>query len=306
MLYSCGSAPDFETSNPPVWLADTQEYCGDKHLCAVGQGSSLQVADARARSEIAKIFETQVSTELKASEAYRTGAEINENYFSQVTESSDQTVENVKILSRWKKSGEREVFSLAGINRKSAQNKIEEKLGPIISKLEAFANTVKRSDLIRAKKLYPTIYPLLAQWRVVSDSDYQYSPTEAELVKFSLARFKRPIQVNFQWSGDQDLRITLRDYLKDLLLKSGYHFGKSSITYELKGSVIQRDVPISMKGYIKKEFELTIDVFLGNKIVGSLHHNFKTAGKNWGQLKERARLNFMKIIFEKLENLNIN
>ena len=56
----------------------------------------------------------------------------------------------------------------------------------------------------------------------------------------------------------------------------------------LKGSIKERDVPIKIDGYIKKEFELNVDVIRREKSLGTFIINFKTSGRNWGQLKERA------------------
>ena len=115
-----------------------------------------------------------------------------------------------------------------------------------------------------------------------------------------------PVELSFSWEGNTDLKGTLKSYVKDLLIKSGYRLGRSIRRYSLKGSVTEKDLPIKLDGYIKKEYEMNLDVYRNEKLVGNIHHNLKTSGRNWGQLKERARLVFMNIIFENLENLNIN
>ena len=306
ILFSCASAPEYESDDAPTWLADAVSFCGEKYLCGVGEAKSIKVADSRARAEIAKVFQTEIATELKSSESFQTGSEVKENYLSEIIESSEQNLENVKILEHWKKTKTTEIYALAGLDKLAAQKKIKEQLDPLVSELNSFFQTGKRSDLIRAKKIYPKLYPLLTQWRIVSDVEYVYSPKEKDFTKVALEQFNSAIEINFSWQGNSDLKVTMKNYLKDLLIKNGYRFGRSTRRYSLKGSVTVKDLPIKIEGYIKKEYEMNVDVFRGEKLVGNVHHNLKTSGRNWGQLTERARLVFMKIIFENLENLNIN
>lgn len=306
LLNSCASNPAFESEIAPNWLTDVKTFCGEKYLCAAGEGKNLKLADATARSELAKIFQTQITSELKSSEMFQTGSEVKENYLNEITESSELTLENVKILEHWKRVNSNEVYALAGLDRKAAQNKILEQLNPLLSELKTFFDSSKRSDLIRAKKIYPKIQPLITQWRIVSETEFNYSPKEGEFVSEAIKKFDSLIEVDFFWDGNSALKITIKNYLKDLLTKSGYQFGLSAKKYLLKGSIQERDLPIKLKNYLKKEFELNIDVYFNEKLIGNIHHNFKTSGRNWGQLSERARLIFMKVIFENLENLNIN
>lgn len=306
IISSCSTSPTYESSTAPTWLADAGSYCGDKYLCGVGEGKSIKVSDARARAEISKIFQTEIVTELKSSETFQTGSEVKENYFNEIIESSEQNLENVKILEHWKREGTSEVYSLAGLDKVALQNKITQQIDPLVKKLNNLVNTGRRSDLIRAKKIYPEIYPLIAQWRIVSDKEYIYSPKEKDFVQTAFSKFNRPIEIDFNWSGNSSLKPTISSYLKDLLLKNGYRFGKSINQYRLQGNIFERKIPIQIDGYIKKEFELNIDIFKKNKLVGNIHHHLKTSGRNWGQLSERARLTLMKVIFENLENLNIN
>jgi len=89
LLSSCASTPEYETDEAPPWLADAVSFCGKKYLCGVGEAKSIKVADARARSEIAKIFQTEITTELKSSESFQTGSAGKENYLSEIIESSE-------------------------------------------------------------------------------------------------------------------------------------------------------------------------------------------------------------------------
>ena len=298
--------PEYETREAPTWLADAVSFCGEKFLCGVGEAKSIKVADARARAEIAKIFQTEITTELKSSETFQTGAEVKENYLNEIIESSEQNLENVKILEHWKKKNKSEIYALAGLDRQSTQKKIKEQLDPLASELKVLFSSGKRSDLIRAKKIYPKLYPLLTQWRIVSDTEYVYAPKEAGFVAAALEKFSTPVEIDFSWSGNSDLKDTMNNYIKDLLIKNGYRFGRSVRKYFLKGNIFERSLPIKIDGYLKKEFEINIDVFRGEKLVGNINHHLKTSGRNWGQLAERARLKFMNVIFENLENLNIN
>ena len=303
---SCSSAPEFETATPPVWLADVSSFCEGKFLCAIGEGKTITIADSRARAELAKIFEVEVSSTLKASDSYQTGSAVNENYYSEVTESSEKTFENIKVLEHWKKKDSTEIYSLVGLDLSDAKSKVKDQLAPLIAALKSLTESGKRSDLIRAKKLYPQIYPLIAQWRILSNDEFNYAPKESEFIQFASRRFQTPIEMSFSWSGNSELINSLRGHLKDSLLKNGYSLGRSAIKYDLKAVVSEKDLPIKLDGFIKKEFDLSIDVYKDTHLVGNIHHHFKTTGKNWGQLAEKARLTFLKVIYDNLENLNIN
>ena len=193
---------------------------------------------------------------------------MKENYLSELTESTEKNLENVKILAHWKRENTNEVYSLAGLDRLSAQTKIQDQLNPLKAELSILFNSQKRSDLIRARKIYPKMYPLLTQWRIVSDKEFSYYPKEENFVQTALDKFSSPIEISSNWNGSSSLNETLQSYLKDLLLKSGYRFGKSIRRYTLKASVKEKELPIQIKGYLKKEFELNIDVYRQKKTCG--------------------------------------
>ena len=173
----------------------------------------------------------------------------------------------MKILEHWKKTKTTEIYALAGLDKSATQKKIKEQLDPLVSQLNALFQTGKRSDLIRAKKIYPKLYPLLTQWRIVSDLDYIYSPKEKDFTKVAFEKFNAPVELSFSWEGNTDLKGTLKATLRTYSSKVDIAL-VGRLTLLLK-EVSQKRTFLLSSGYIKKEYEM---------------NQMSTETKNWWEI----------------------
>ena len=86
---------------------------------------------------------------------------------------------------------------------------------------------------------------------------------------------------DFDWEGDSELRQTMEGYIKDLLVKSGYKLGPSVKKYIIKGRIHQRDLPIKLSGYQKKEFDDLMNEKWYSPIDRSLRRELKSKNLNY-------------------------
>ena len=132
MLCAAGAKAD----SRPDWVDGTsRSYPREKYLVGVGVGDDRATASDRARSEISKIFTTNVNvtTNLHESETNSRAGAKTENSFSQAISQNLQTaskkvLEGVELAENWKDSGTMQQYALAVLDRSKALAAVKDKL----------------------------------------------------------------------------------------------------------------------------------------------------------------------------------
>lgn len=112
-------------ASPPAWISgQAASYPGQAYLAGVGSGRDRGLAEDRARSEIAKVFQVDVRSREVIKESHwlvRGGEGENSDYrqsaSSDLTASSGRLLQGVKIAEVWQHPDSGEFFALAILER---------------------------------------------------------------------------------------------------------------------------------------------------------------------------------------------
>lgn len=147
------------SQNRPNWISNPKEACSLFELCAVGVGSGAMAAQTAARSELAKIFSSQVKGELKSSS---TSSSKNKNDVLKGETSDDvaMTIEEksegiinaavIKLTFEDKNSH----YALIALKKEEGARAILAPLQILDEKILAFYKEGGRGSLTRALKLF--------------------------------------------------------------------------------------------------------------------------------------------------------
>ena len=133
-LMLCASA--VKAGSRPDWVDGTsRSYPRERYLVGIGMGDDRATASDRARSEISKIFTTNVNvtTNLHESESSSKQGAKTENSFSQAISQSLQTaskkvLEGVEVVESWKDGATMQQYALAVLDRSKALAAVKDKL----------------------------------------------------------------------------------------------------------------------------------------------------------------------------------
>lgn len=133
MLFCAAAA---QAGDRPDWIdGASRAYPRDKYLVGVGMADDRASAADRARSEISKIFATNVNvtTNLNESESTSTRGSKTETSFSQAISQSLQTtskkvLEGVEIVENWKDGATMQQYALAVLDRFKALSAVKDKI----------------------------------------------------------------------------------------------------------------------------------------------------------------------------------
>ncbi|OGR99317.1 MAG: hypothetical protein A2V88_03825 [Elusimicrobia bacterium RBG_16_66_12] len=128
--------PAAKAGSRPDWVdGNSRQYPRDKYLVGVGMGDDRATASDRARSEISKIFTTNVNvtTNLNESESSSKQGSKTENSFSQAISQSLQTasrkvLEGVEVAENWKDGATMQQYALAVLDRSKALAAVKDKI----------------------------------------------------------------------------------------------------------------------------------------------------------------------------------
>ncbi len=132
----CACAAGAKAGSKPDWVDGTsRSYPRERYLIGVGMGDDRATASDRARSEISKIFTTNVNvtTNLNESESTSKQGSKTENSFSQAISQSLQTaskkaLEGVEVAENWKDDATRQQYALAVLDRSKALAAVKDKI----------------------------------------------------------------------------------------------------------------------------------------------------------------------------------
>lgn len=230
--------------NPrPAWVDNPAlEYHARQYLSAVGIGSNRAQAEDNARANLAKIFQTKVSSSSGYEERYQELVDSENSSFSNQTEQSasvevlsSQTLSNVKIGPSWTDDLGR-VYVLAYLHRSSTaeiQRSIIEDNGRQIMALlaravESSAIWENYALLSAAEKISRTNQELLTQMRILSSDEATFItlPYDAEILSAQIDAIKQ--KISFDIIGTDDEALPLLPQIKEVINSFGFKISENA------------------------------------------------------------------------------
>ncbi|MCB5230678.1 MAG: LPP20 family lipoprotein [Candidatus Cloacimonas sp.] len=163
------SAKRIKASKDPEWVTNPySKYSEDRFLVAIGEGDNRGAAEAKAAANLAKIFETEVTSEEVYVERYQEivkGSSTTHSEFSDLSQdvsiTTNQTLYNVQYAENYTNKLGR-TFVLAYIDRLKTGNIYTQKIEQNAERINAFIKSSENTDNYLKKYAYLNAALLIA------------------------------------------------------------------------------------------------------------------------------------------------
>ena len=218
--------------NPkPDWVdGQSMEYPNDQFIVGVGVADDRASAEDRARAEIAKVFEANVSVDERLS-ASESNNQFSQSIAQDVKTVSSKALEGVQLPEHWQDGATRVYYALAVLDRAKARAAVADKLGAIDKQAQQWKDQLDSGaeKLARAKAgmklltLLKARAELNSQMRVIEPSGKGLdSPIDESKARPEAAKAVAALDVSVQLDGPGS------DEVETALIKSLGAFGLQS------------------------------------------------------------------------------
>ena len=252
---ACSTTSAFDSSDAPVWVySEAKMYSNAKFLTATGSASKIEQAKARATSNLAKIFEVQVTDVSTVREDVRVNIEEDietvkkeQRMASTVNLKTNKMMQGVRIAEQWFNSKEFTYHALAVLDRVQAGNNIRREMNRLDEETQySLLQSEKRNDtLLKIADLH-TATILQTQWQGLQKS--------LKIIDLSGKG------MSAQWSMadlDERLQQALRELSLAASVKEGYE--ASELASILQGAISKAGF-IVKKGGGKTDYQLAVSL----------------------------------------------
>lgn len=295
---------------PPQWMNDPYSECSQvRELCAVGEATGLMSAELAARSSMARIFESQVSSTTQSQmEANSSGVESSssETFAQKLKVSTDYLLRGAYLKKSY--TSDESVFALLALDKKTLANDLKEQMKAIDeTNLEAY-KLKRRSmlSLIEASLEQRAQYHRTYQF--LTDSKYPAAFDEAMLLRWreDLRKKNTAVLVKF----DQNVDPALKHLFLTQLMSQEYRVVDRDVRpyqWVLNVGTTTSKLHLNVKGFERYEFSLEVSAINddGQK-VGHLQVKNTQNGRSLKQAFENAVPYFKDMLVEDFNKLNMN
>lgn len=310
VLLACASNETESTNKKyksiPEWVYSVSSACVEaKELCASGEGTSLNESDSDAKSSLASIFQTQISSDFEIDKSVVSKEEstkIEENVKSQVKQKVNELLVGSTIKERAEKDGV--YYSLASIDRS--------KTGQILRAQILELDEILLQQFNLKNKLYvPKMLESLRKRNELADrlfivtNQQLKSPISYNQIK--KLKFNENANYTVSVSRGANTPKFLLNKVKDSLTALNYKITKpESADFKIVLRFSQRDEHLNVSGFIKMTFTLNLDSINqnGDKIGGDLIQ-VTTQGRSKEDCFNKMKQKIAKRIDKNIEKLNL-
>ena len=326
LLASCGGVTTKEeTGQRPEWLTDLEKACPSHSLCAVGEGETMTQAKIRGRSELAKIFEVRIQSEVRhqteqseEGQLGGTGHRVEtESYVSRdLKEVTDQVLEEAQTKKHHLE--ENQHYALVGVKKGLVRDKYESLLRTVDEKLRQNFHKDNRYGLIEAKRLWPKRRAIARKLAVVGTAPappVTWGDIQHELDALPQNTVLFDFEAEGVSQGQSDLKEFIEKELHRLRFRvvseSSYQENPSDfpeLDYELKVDLRSKEVPFNVDGFKRFRFTLTLSAknVETNVQVGSLEVSKEENGRHFQQALNKTQGEWKSYIEDNIHRLNMN
>ena len=291
-------------SSLPTWAIDQQHSCGKTEICAVGSGISANVADAKAREALAKVFSTKVISKFSYGENLQDG-EVTEQAMEELEELTDEVLEGVEIKKRHEAEGS--FYSLAYLVKAKVVKVLKMKIEEIDRELAVF--------LAEGPKVYGKILQLWKK-RVPLNERHLFltnlevaPPIDMEKMLQEYRQHLEKIVLVVEFDGAPDMGADIRPLIVNHLTNLGHHIQEENgpqVTNRIIIRLKNENQYIKVKGFVKEKFILEVENQGKDGVaIGAISHTLVVVGRNYQQALEKAIVDFAMFLDQEIWNLNL-
>jgi hypothetical protein len=304
LLFSC-AAQGKSGKNPgePEWLQNPKKVYSDQlYLTAIGEGDTRSEAENFAASNLAKIFESQISADDTYKQRYIELTKDDETTFEDLTDvtkdvkvTSAQTLYNIQFSESYTNKVGR-VHVLAYLNRTQTAEIYEEKINKNSRNIEYYVAQAESSDDVRVK------YAALSAAALISNNNEILlkqldiiSPNFAEFIEINYdhneisrlaAEYARSISFKIDIKNDRNNKIT--NIVKNMFTDMGFVMNSNPVL-SVKGDIRFEETDLNRDDFEFIRYELNLEITdLKNTVVSSLTEKGKEGHTTYFEAEERA------------------
>ena len=303
-ISACSTSPSgFNSSEAPKWVYSEPEiYSTAKFLTATGSASKSEQAKARAISNLAKIFEVQVSdvstvrqdVKVKLEDDVET-VKKDQRMVDSVNLKTDKMMQGVRIAEQWFNSKELTYHALAILDRTQAGNSVRREMNRLDEETQYSLNQSEKrndplliiSDLQTAKTLQKQRQALQKSLNIIDVSGRGLVPlwgSNEINERLQLALRQLPLQTRAESKQMTDLG----NMLQGAVSKAGFTVQNSANNYQLIASLDQAE-PIKSDGWFWLRATLKLELIAqdGVTVMGFQSWPLKVTAGERTQLQSR-------------------
>jgi hypothetical protein len=290
-------------SKRPTWILKPYSKCKKSYLCVVGEGTGFLQAESNARSNMAKIFKTKISSKFKSSLSEDDG-DVSATLSDVVEEEVSGMISGVEIAERYE--GEDQVFVLAKLHKMKTANYLKGKIDEMDSKMEVLYKSKDRASAAKLMESYRIREGLNDQYQFLTRKPLKKRITYEQIVKKQEEATKGVLLKVMIRQGTPD---EMKGIIIATLTRIGYKVAKDNdqrFTHIITGNLVRKKMYMKVEGFLKHQYTLTLtaESKSGEK-QGSLTHEEVTTGRNADQTMDLALPAIKNYIFDNISKLSI-
>lgn len=293
-------------ADKPAWLNNVSAACKKSELCAVGMGESRVLAEANAKSNIAKMFQVKVTSTFSSQEIYD-GGESLLSAFEDVKEETQMELEGVTHPEAY--SDDKYYYSLAKIKKFPLSNSIRKEMKDIAQEVRGLKDSKKSGAVFEIEHLMLKWRLLNARQRFLTGMDSSEPISVSDIMQMKKRTIGGIIVHLFIDGKGKEVKV-LNSYVGDLLTGMGFDITKGKMwkkesTHLLAGSLKEEEEFFKVEGFKKFRYTLTLDAENRRRVKsGSLHLDTVQTGRNDQQAREKALVYFKKQIKDEIHKIS--
>ncbi|MBO4520462.1 MAG: LPP20 family lipoprotein [Alphaproteobacteria bacterium] len=285
----------------PKWISDPAAACSPNELCAVGTGASLKRAQADARNQIAKVFESKIKSSFET-----TFIDENDTSYSKVkdyiSDESEVILESVEIKETYETPTD--VYALAVLNKPTAARITKQDIDDLDQKMTALLKEDTPAAAVQLEKLYEERRSYNRRYTVLTGHPMDEVVGYDQVYGNKKDRIgKRHIFLTVAGKPNTAFDQAVRSVLKE----NGYTFAASASesTPKVVISFEEEEQYIKVKGFVKYAYHFTMKApDKKGQMIDVLATTIEESGRNQQQAFKNALSSLKDYIKENILNLN--
>ena len=305
LVQACATAnaKSANTGKKPKWVDNPSAACAANELCAVGTGASVKRAQADARNQMAKVFESKIKSSFET-----TFIDENDKSYSKVrdyiSDESDVILQAVEVKETYDDEKTGDVYALAVLNKPTAARITKKDIEDLDEKMQALLKEDTPAAAVQLEKLYEERRSYNRRYAVLTGHPMD------EVIKYDQVYGnkkdrigKRHIYLAVEGKANPAFDQAVRSVLK----QNGYTFAASASeeTPKVLISIDEEEQYMKVKGFVKYAYNFTMKgPDKKGRMIDVLATTIEETGRNQQQAFKNAMESLKAYIQENVLNLN--
>jgi hypothetical protein len=296
---------DGEVNDIPKWVYEPGSTCSKSKLCASAEGDSFSVSDAKAKKNLASMFETQISSNFSVQttsfESSSEKDELSEKIVSEVEETVSEVLKAVEIEKRFSKDGV--FFSLVTIDKRKFGKELKQEVNKINDEMEFLYEAKKKTAYKKLVYLSEKRHQLNEKYILLTGRSLPSKVKHEDVLAFRYIDAEN----SFVKIISEGSKRKLSAMLKEVLTESGYQITEdNNYNYGVYFDLQEEEAFMNVRGFVKYKYILKMRAKDNmQKEVGAFEISTTVSGRTQQDTWIKARPKLVDEVKKNIHKLNI-